>query len=229
MALYAPIYRAEFYQPRTVDPTESAILTPPVGAPHSDPLRVATRQGVNVLGNDYKPYLISVSGRRGRLDPLRKRMDSGSITLSIGDVRTTPGTGSNAQRWLTAFTNVAKGAKVRVWESLDLGATWNVWWTGRVIAMRTTSRVVWEVTVEDMGADLKGIVFARRPHGSVSGYADVITHVPNSIPASNANERVNAIGLPVVPRPRATVNNASEGASYRSLSIKTESTYTTTV
>src|ERR1051326_7846401 len=98
MTLLQPVYRATVYAPKSTDATEATVLTPVSGAPHGDAFKVATAEGVS----GFKSYMGMPSGRRGRIDVLSKKTDTGEISFEVLDQRTTPG-GSNAQRWVTAF------------------------------------------------------------------------------------------------------------------------------
>lgn len=104
MSLLTPVYRATVYAPKSQDPTETTALTPVAGAAHSDAFKIATAEGVS----GYKSYMDAPSGRRGRMDVLSKKTDTGELSFSVLDQRTTVG-GSNALRWVTAFVGDAKG------------------------------------------------------------------------------------------------------------------------
>lgn len=104
MTLLLPVYRATVYAPKSTDATETTVLTPIAGAPHTDAFKIATAEGV--FG--FKSYMGMPSGRRGRIDVLSKKTDIGQLGFDVLDQRTTPG-GSNAQRWVTAFIGDNRG------------------------------------------------------------------------------------------------------------------------
>jgi hypothetical protein len=83
-----PIYRVRVFAPRSVDPTETTLLTPRAGGLHADPFRIATARGVA----GYQPYMAVPKGRRGRVDPISKKTDIGARTVTEGSY------GARAQR-----------------------------------------------------------------------------------------------------------------------------------
>jgi hypothetical protein len=168
-----PVYRLTAFQPITVDPTEASYLTPIAGAPHADNFMVATSEGI--LGPDgtttCKPYLGMPTGRRGRIDLMSKKTDTGEISFDLLDARVVPG-GLNTTRWVTAFVGTAMQlpqftrVKVLVEESLDGGITWTPFFTGRVsrLGLKSGSRAVMTLTVRDMSADMTFDAFVGMPH-----------------------------------------------------------------
>lgn len=171
-------WRATVYAGRSVDSTEATVLTPAAGAVHSDSFKVATRSGVS----GFQPYLLEVSGRAGRLDPLTSHTDVGELTLTIGDVRTTAG-GSNLERWITAYLGNAQqrrqlgGCKVKVERSADGGTTWTTWYTGRIMAVRVVGLLRYELRVQDLARELAVKCFIGRPHSSIT-YAGTTALLP---------------------------------------------------
>jgi len=172
-------YRLTVYAPRSVDPTETTVLTPRSGAPHSDDFKVATRSGVT----GFKPYLFSPRGRIGRIDPLKKTTTTGQLSIEIGDPRNTAG-GSNASRWVTAFLgdsegrNQLNGCKVLVEESTDGGSNWNDYFTGRIHSPGLSGRTKYRFIIRDMADDLNSDIFVGRPHSDIT-YASMAPLVPN--------------------------------------------------
>ena len=172
MATYRPHHRLTVYAPRTVDPSEATILTPAAGALHSDAFKITTHP--NLAG--WKPYLNAVAGRRGRLDLLTKRTDTGEFQFQVLDVRTTGG-GSNLERWFSQFHGNADdrpqwlGCKFFDEESLDDGVTWAAYATGRVFSVQLAGRIPFLITGRDLADDLRQRVFVGRPHANVSAYA----------------------------------------------------------
>lgn len=165
MTTYLPAYRLTVYAPRSTDTTEATVLSPAAGAPHSDPFKVATKMGLA----GFQPYLQAPRGRRGRIDPLARTVDVGELAFELID-RTVTG---NAKRWVTAFLGNVKGRpqlaglKVLVEESLDSGATWATFFTGR-IAKLSLGKVTATLTVRDQVDEAKMAVFVGKPAASVS-------------------------------------------------------------
>ena len=203
MTTFQAVYRATVYAPRSVDPTEQTVLTPASNAPHSQPFMVATISGltdtVTTLGGTgtqtYQPYLGPVKGRRGRLDPLSKNVDTGQFTMDVLDKRLNVGQTDNANRWAAAFfgnvagQNQLLGCKVAIWESIDGGATWTAFFTGRVTDIALNGLLAWTFTLYDMSVDLQVPVFVGTPSSCVNsaistaaGYAQV----PSLLPAGLA-------------------------------------------
>ena len=74
-------YFLTVYAPRSVDSTETTILTPAAGAPHSDPFKIASTSAVA----GFKPYLMSVKGAGDTLDILNKQVAIGQYTIQVQD------------------------------------------------------------------------------------------------------------------------------------------------
>lgn len=169
MTQYGIAYRMRVYQPRSQNLAETAILAPIAGAIHSDSFQVATIAGVS----GYQPYMEAPSGRRGRLDPLTGRTDTGSLTVGLIDHRTTAG-GTNLERWVTAFVGgddgevQLLGLRAQVDESIDAGTTWTAYYTGRISSVSMSDRVTMSVTLRDARDDLKVKTFVSTPHTSVT-------------------------------------------------------------
>src|SRR5258706_4933135 len=156
MSTFNVAYRATVYASRSLDPSETTILTPIPGAPHSDPFKIATRAGIG----GFQPYMDFPSGRRGKIDLLSKKTDIGEISFDIVDVRTVAG-GANANRWVTAFIGDSKGLprfarlKCYVEESLDGALSWTSFFTGRVrsLTLRPDSLIVYTLSLRDLSDD----------------------------------------------------------------------------
>lgn len=190
---YFPAYHLTVYAPRSVDSTETTVLTPIGGAPHSDPFVVTSIQ--NVAGA--KPYLDLPKGRQGALDMLTKKATIGRLVLRILDARTTAG-GGNAQRWVTAYFGDAtgklrlKGCKAVLEESLDNGATWSAIFTGRVGDLGLDSAQWVSVELRSIADDMnKRALFLGTPHSSIT-YAFRPSLFPVGLPQSWANGAVPA-------------------------------------
>jgi hypothetical protein len=132
MTIYTPAYRLTLYASRSVDATETTVLTPRAGSAHAEQFVVTTGVGGG------RAYIVGApQGRKSKLDPIRKTLDTGSLSLVIQDTRVTPG-GSQAIRWLTAFMGDDTGAsallglRARVEESLNGGTSWADFFVGRV-------------------------------------------------------------------------------------------------
>lgn len=170
-----PAYRLRVYQPLSADPTETTVLTPAAGAPHTDELKLSSIPGVA----GYKEYLHEVPrGRRGRLDPKKPRLDVGTFEFSLIDKATGSG---NASRWLTAFFGNVKGKprgrlKVEVDESLDGGATWASFMIGELTGISTNKNDA-TLEVSDRVEKMKMPAFVGSPHSSIT-YAAKLTLLP---------------------------------------------------
>lgn len=175
MAVYEPIYRYTVYAPRSEDATETTIMSPAASAPHSDPFKVASHEGVT----GFKPYLAHIPrGRRGQLDFLKCKHSTGRITLSNVDMRIGTDPLDNLERWFTAFTGSTggrdriKGAKVYIEESLDGGSTWDDFYTGRIVDWKIIDRNKFILTLRDLVDDLKTKVFVGTDHAPSATNSD---------------------------------------------------------
>lgn len=169
MTTFSPAYRLTLYAPRSVDPAEATILTPPGGAVHADSFKVTT---LNALAG-WKPYLGFPRGRTGRVNALERTTDVGTMTFEITDAALVPGT--NANRWVSAFLGNATGdpqlggLKCFAEESTDGGTTWAAFWTGYVKALSLTDRRTYSLTVRDMTHELTTLpLFKQPPHSSIT-------------------------------------------------------------
>src|SRR5437762_370091 len=169
MSTYNPAYRLTVYAPRSVDFSETTVLTPAPGATHSDPFKVTTLP--NLSG--WKPYLDVPRGRTSRINVLERSSDVGTMSFGLIDKALTPG--MNATRWVTAFLGDANGdprlggLKCVVEESLDGGATWAAWFTGHVKGLALDGRARYQLTVRDLFYDLGRLpLFETPPHSSIT-------------------------------------------------------------
>lgn len=172
MTTFTAQYRLEIRKPRSAGVTEADALVPVAGAVHSDPFRVSSKIG----DTGWQPYLDpgSIRGRRGRINLRERRLDKGVITVRLTDKKV-GASGGNLERWWSALFGDVKGKpygqlKALMWESLDNGATWPPFWTGRLVRsqLEGKSRVV--LTIDDELESLKMPIFTGPPHPSV-GYA----------------------------------------------------------
>lgn len=199
------------YGPRSEDATEATVLTPAAGAPHADDFQVSTLAdptNANVLADvqpwhacggtavtadpaapaasGYKPYLQAPTGRRGRVDCESSRTDIGALSVVLLDRRTSDAA-TNASRWVTAFLGDGKGVsrllglRVEIDESTNGGTSWARFWTGRISAVRLTSRLWYELTIEDGLGDLTTDLFVGMPHASIT-YASATELLPVGVP-----------------------------------------------
>lgn len=157
-------YRLEVRVSRNVDATETTILTPAAGAPHSDSFKVATMSGLA----GYQPYMGWPSGRKGRLNDLTGETDEGTLTVPLIDPKVSA-TGSDLARWLTAFFGDATGRLqplqnlAVLQESTDNGATWANYFTGRIGGLRKLSDTEFELVLRDTSSDLETEIGTDRP------------------------------------------------------------------
>jgi hypothetical protein len=227
-------YRLTLYAPRSTDPTEATVLTPPPGAAHSDPFQVTTLSSLA----GWKPYLDFPRGRTGRVNVLERSIDVGTMSFGLFDKTLTPGI--NASRWVSAFLGDANGdprlggLKCFVEESLDGGATWSAFWTGYVKALDLDGKVRFKLTVRDLTYDLTRLpLFQMWPHSSVTYVSRPLlcpignTAAFGALPATP--DLTGTIASPLVVA-GSTVANAAlvklDGASQvRQDNIKTEDLY----
>jgi len=122
---------------------------------------------------DWKPYLFPPSGRRGRVDFLTKRTDVGVMSFRVGN----PALAASdpLTRWFAAFSGDVKGKlrlgnlRAAAWESLNGGATFTPFWSGRV---RTCDDgggpAAYDLGIRELVDDMQALVFVGRPHASVT-------------------------------------------------------------
>lgn len=206
-------YRLRVYAPRSVDPTETTVLVPRAGAVHSDAFQVSSMPGVA----GYQPYLdVGPRGRSSQLDPLEKRLDTGERVWRLIDARVG---GANLSRWITAFLgdvnggNQLVGCKVVAEESLDGGATWPLFATGRIATPSSsgTSKVLIDLKVRENIDALDNDVFLGPPASAVASYAFHAQVTPIGL--------LKAYGdFPIVAPMRGTVGSVA-GAGTRAFRI----------
>jgi hypothetical protein len=217
MSAFLPQYRMTIYASRSVDPTEVTVLTPAASAPHADPFKVITKQGVA----GWQPYLFAgPRGRRGRIDPRTRKTDTGTMSLRLVDKRT--GT-TNLARWVSGFVGDATGIynllglKCFVEESLDNGTGWSAFYTGRVTDLSLDGHSAMTVQLRDMGEDLEQEIFAGSPHSSIA-YANRCPVWPRGL--------VKPYGtLSVEPYMNATVTAIAGDTSRKVLTFTDDSHY----
>ena len=180
MASFLPAYRLTIYRHRSLDATETTVLTPIAGAAHSDEFKVST-----ITSSGFKLYLGLPDGRRGRIDPLSKKTDVGEISIGILDVRA-GGITDNLTRWMTAFLgdlgdqNQLGGCKAVLEESTNGGGAWSAFFTGRIASIKLRGKLWYDVRIRDASEQLKGDIFVGAPHPSLT-YAQMFSQLPVGI------------------------------------------------
>lgn len=186
MATHEPVYTLTIYAGRSEDPTESTVLTPRAGAAHAESFILSTKQGVGT-----RPYLDWPRGRHGAIDPITKRLSTGSMSVRAFDRRVTAG-GDNSERWVSAFLGDANGTqrlmgcKATLSESLDGGATFTPYFTGRVFDLGLEDALWITFDIRDTADDLKREVFVGAPHPSLAG-ATSAQIMPPGVPFDYGN------------------------------------------
>lgn len=172
-------YRMRVYAARSVDATEATVLTPAASAPHSDEFKVASISGVS----GYQPYLQdTIQGRRGRIDLLSRKLDVGTITVTLIDKTTST---DNLTRWVSAFFGNTAGKpwprlKAQVDECLDHTATsptWSTYFTGEIVGSKLVAKNQWAITIKERSETLKMPCFVGTPHADIT-YAAIPTLLP---------------------------------------------------
>lgn len=154
---------AEFRLTVYEDSVGGTVLTPPSGAPHSDPFQVATLTGVT----GFHPYLYYPKGREASLDPRSGKADTAKQTVKLLDDRVTAG-GTDLERWVTAFVSNVGGRMAQMEISTDGGSSWSNYFTGRVTEPGLAGRPRMQLVIEGMNTELDADVFVGSPHSSIS-------------------------------------------------------------
>jgi hypothetical protein len=198
----ARAFRARLYAPRSVDLTETTVLSPRAGSVHADPFQVATIQGVA----GYQPYMWPPTGRRGRIDFLTMNTDSGEFSFDVTDQ--TVG-GNRLTRWATAFLGDAnardqlKSGIVQVDQQTTSGGAWSRYRTGRVTGITRSGEGKYTITCRGNAALFNRRCFVGTPASSVA-YARMAPLYPFAITA--------AWGALEAKKPIAAVVAAGSGA-----------------
>ncbi len=177
--MIGPIYRMTVYA--FGESVGGTVLTPRAGSPHTDPFQVASATGV--VG--YHPYMDPPRGRHGRIDLLTRKTDTGEIVVRILDKRVAGATG-NTQRWVTAYWGdddgwtQLNGCRVLIEESLDMGGSWQIYYTGTIQASGISGRLWADVPIRDNAELGKSEVMAGSPARSVTqGFSSPL--MPNAL------------------------------------------------
>ena len=169
MATYKPAYRARIYAADDVTILQTAGGTKAL---------FATMAGVSDANGSYLPILEQPTGKRGVLDVLLKRTDTGQVTVKVMDARLTVG-GSNAARTFVQFLGDASGQEQLkgllgvIEESRDGGTTWLQgglpWFTGRIQQVDNSEPLYFELTFRDTSEELSTIdAFTGDPHATIT-------------------------------------------------------------
>jgi len=175
------VYRMRVYEPRSgFPPTDGDTVLTPTASFHSEPFAIATSQSISSASVTFRPYMGKPSGRKNKLDPVKKKLTIGNLKVMIGDQKITTGsyaTGSNTdnlRRWVTAFVgnetgeNPIKGFKVYIEESTDSGSTWNPYFIGRIDDFSLSGHNAYEMLIKGEEYDLKkAMMFEQEPSASV--------------------------------------------------------------
>jgi len=123
------------------------------------------------------------------MDLLDKSTSTGQVRVKLLDTKVS---GSNTQRWVTAFMgdsegiNPLPGCKVVIERSTDFNpaspgsATWDSYFTGRITNDGLESKLYIGFDLRDGGEDLKEKVFVDAPHSSIT-YAQFAPLCPLSV------------------------------------------------
>jgi hypothetical protein len=123
----------------------------------------------------WKPYLRPPEGRHGIFDPLTRKLDTGVMTAGLIDRQLTPS--QNLQRWVTQQLGDSKNRNQLLgllgkWdESLDGGATWAPYFTGRIDLTKLDQKNAYSFPCRDGVDELDVDIFAERPHSSLTNTA----------------------------------------------------------
>lgn len=187
MSAYKYAYRMRVYAARSVDATEATVLTPAGSAPHADEFKVASVAGVS----GYQPYLQdTIQGRRGRIDLKSRKLDIGTLTVTLIDKRITAG--DNLTRWVSAFFGNSAGKpwprlKVQLDECLDHTATsptWTTFFTGEIVGSKLVAKNQWALTLRERTETLKMRCFEGTPHTDIT-YVAIPTLCPIGFRGAN--------------------------------------------
>lgn len=143
----------------------------------------------------WKPYLGVVKGRRGRLDPLSKKVDAGQLALNGLDRRL--GT-VDVERWLTGFIGDGRARNAYLalktivqqgFQQTDGTLTMDAedYFTGRVESVGLDGALWFTTGVRDNAADLDADIFVGIPHVDAQTYANVPALIPLGLRSTYAN------------------------------------------
>ena len=192
----------------------SAETTPmtPISGSHSDAFKIATMNGVS----GFQPYLNPPTGNFGETTLPSCKVTVGSIIFTVLDKRLTEG-GSNYVRWASSFLADADkrlrlmGRKVLIEESIDGGATWSLYFVGRISAVDTIGALQYQFTVNDSVNDLTRTIFTDKFYPSLEYCNPVVLH-PYGFSSSVFN-------FPAVIPIRGTVTSVDPLSGYLNISV----------
>lgn len=159
-------FRLTGYLPRSLQSnplSETDILVPGPGAPHTEEFRLATATGIP----GYRDYLKLPEGRRGTFDPLREQYEQGSLLWMLIDPKTA--FGQEAQRFVTAYIDRLATARMFAEWREHPADSWTPWWTGRVKKPYLAGLNLIGLQMGDMSDDLDYEIGAIRPSPSATG------------------------------------------------------------
>lgn len=149
---------------------------PSIGADSSSAGNHLTAVGITDTTEDtvlhFFPYLREPDVPGGRYNPLKRTLQTRTMTAGLIDAKTEPG--QNLKRWVTAFLGDLKqrnqllGLKARVEESLDGGLTREAAFTGRIDLTKLEEKNAYSAPIVDGVEEHDVDVFVGRPHSSVS-------------------------------------------------------------
>lgn len=180
MSTFDPIYRLRIAAAGgfarnangTLNLVGSTLLAPIGVADHSDDFDVSSKTGV--FGS--QPYLDIPRGRRGRIDFLSKRTDTGRLSIKVLDKKL--GTG-NFQRWVTSFIGDTdgrrqlEGKEAYIEESTDDGATFSAFYFGRIQRITLSDRLWITLDLYDLQSELAVKTFRGQPSPSYANLASL--------------------------------------------------------
>lgn len=213
-----PIYRLTVYAPASGS-SETTVLTPASDAIHSDPFQVASATGIA----GYQPFLSRPSGYASSVNLPSAQTSIGSYTFTLYDLKLSPAH-QNVQRWVTAFVGDNSkrlrivGRKAVIEESRDDGATWHLFYEGRITEFELSGVQTYTVTIQSGLLSLKNRIMETRPPRSVVNYVSVETLLPLGFshtigsvtpPARITGTITGIYQASTIPRPRPTAQTGT--------------------
>jgi hypothetical protein len=182
--LFQPQYRMELRR------ADGSVLTPRAGVYHQEPFQVTTERNPPA---GWRPFLFAPRGRRGSMDPKSCHTEIGEMVARLLDHRWGEG---NFKRWVTAYIGdmqgryQLRGLRALFYESLDNGATFAPYFTGKVAETlapdHSTSGPVLELAVKDFRVEEFRRIFTGAPH-RLADYARPAPVWPIGVPEMRAD------------------------------------------